>query len=248
MKQLLVLLCAILLSTVGTLTLAENPDTAIAPQEPTTASQELELIAAQGFVLEANTEYLLLQCEDGTQLQANLAEDTVMNISAPLTVGDYAIVYHSGMMTRSIPPQVTAITVLGSHVTGTVSQVEEAGFLLTQPDGVEIWVHQREDKPVPVQDGETVTVYYDGRMTFSLPGQINALHIRGHMLEGVITTASETELTLKTEQDEVIVHLAEETMRYLPLEPGARVRVVTTGIAMLSLPPQYVALEILPAE
>lgn len=235
MKMLAMMLCALMLCAANPLSLAQTQD-----------AETVATVSVEGLVMEAGEDYLILQGADGSLLQANLSAETILNVTAPIAVGDYVTVCHSGATTRSIPPQAAAISVVNAYASGVVSDMEENGFLLTQPDGTELAVHLPDGLPYHVQDGMTVTVYYNGMMTRSLPAQITAQYIRGHVLEGVIAEASEDELLLSTEMGEAVVHLSSETLVLVSTDVGTAVRVSTGGFATMSLPPQYLALEVLP--
>lgn len=144
-------------------------------------------------------------------------------------------VYYDGVMTMSLPGQVNARHIIVPEISGTVSDLTEEGFLLTDENGMEFAVLFGESTFISLQetaeeaeeeateeatiedetiedetieeeaveeemiveetaesaeddqsilssdiewgDGDTVTVYYNGMMTRSLPPQITALEV-----------------------------------------------------------------------
>ena len=127
-------------------------------------------------------------------------------------------VYYDGVMTMSLPGQVNARRIIVPEISGTVSNLTEEGFLLTDEDGMEFEIlfgestfvslqeteHAEEETAeeiaqeemveeesteeetpetealptaIELSDGDTVTVYYNGMMTRSLPPQATALEV-----------------------------------------------------------------------
>ena len=173
----LMLTAVFALTGVGALTGAENAPTTDADSTETIP----EVVEVSGVITEITDDYVLLQDTDGQLIQANLTPDTLVEYdvtgSDALAVGDYAIVFYNGMMTRSLPPQITALTIRCVAMTGTVSALEEGRFLMVTDEGMEVAVNcALADWPV-VQENARVRVYFNGAMTMSLPGQIGALLI-----------------------------------------------------------------------
>ena len=111
-------------------------------------------------------------------------------LNVPITV------YYDGVMALSLPGRVTARALEVPELTGVVSEKTEESFLLTDENGQEYHVNLSEGTlftatpspealteeivPAPVEwaDGDTVTVYYSGAMTRSLPPQLTALEVQ----------------------------------------------------------------------
>ena len=100
-------------------------------------------------------------------------EGTVYEKDGELAVGDYIHVLYDGIMTRSLPAQVYAQKIGCYKTTGTVSELTESGFLLTTETDV-VQVNADAALLDGMENGMTVTVYSNGAMTMSLPGQISA--------------------------------------------------------------------------
>ena len=120
---------------------------------------------------------LTMETEEFGLVEVHFTEQTLLEGAEDFAVGDYIFVSYNGMMTRSLPPQVTAEKVTAYRFTGTVSQLQEDGFLLTTEEAGDVWVRALSEQLETVEDGQEVTVYFDGVMTMSLPGQINAAWI-----------------------------------------------------------------------
>ena len=73
----------------------------------------------------------------------------------------------------SLPAQVYAQKIGCYKTTGTVSELTESGFLLTTETDV-VQVNADAALLDGLENGMTVTVYSNGAMTMSLPGQIGA--------------------------------------------------------------------------
>ena len=90
-----------------------------------------------------------------------------------IAAGDYIHVTYNGMMTFSIPAQISAMKV-GCYVhTGTISDLGESSFILNT-ELEPIIVNATAEQLTDLADGMTVTVYSNGAMTMSLPAQIGA--------------------------------------------------------------------------
>ncbi|MGN1019126.1 MAG: hypothetical protein ACI4O7_02030 [Aristaeellaceae bacterium] len=140
-----------------------------------------EVVEVSGVISEITGDYLLLEDQDGQTVQANLTPDTLVEYdvtgSDALAAGDYVTVLYNGMMTRSLPPQVTALTIRSVAMTGTVTALEENRFLMVTGEGMEVAVNCTLADWPAVAENARVRVYFSGAMTMSLPGQIGALLI-----------------------------------------------------------------------
>ncbi len=171
-----------------------------------------------GFIMEdKEIGQVLLNVDDTTVLDGVLAENEI-------AVGQYVIVQYDGRLTRSIPPQAHADRVGCYVLNGTVGEFLENGFLLTG-DALfgDVIVHMEGTIP-HVYLNVPVTVYYDGIMALSMPGQIVARQVIVPELTGTVSGKDEKGFTL-TGEDGVsyLVHLTETTLvgELLPAEPEA---------------------------
>lgn len=240
MKKLIaMILCALMLVSIGVSAEENEKDDRFAA-------------SVTGAVLEITEEgALILKDEEGMAYEAQITAETDRLDAEEVNVGDIVTVWYNGKLTRSIPAQLTATKVSCFFFTGTVGEVTEEGFILTTAEEMAVFVNVPAGAAAsPIVEGTTVTVYYDGKMTRSYPGQITALKVRLIDLSGEIIAVNEDgSLTLRDEtMGEVIVHLSEETAVYAEITIGETVRVSTNGIMAMSLPAQFVAVEVLPGQ
>ena len=161
--------------------------------------------------------------------EADQPADVVAN--APLTqaVGQYVLVTYNGQMTRSLPPQVTALTVSCFTATGIVSELTEESLMLTDEKLGDLLVMLNDELP-QVWEGGQITVYFDGVMTASLPAQIGARRIEVPSIIGEMSDQTEESFLLTDDSGEIWeVLLTEETSVSGTLADGDRVRVVFGG-------------------
>ncbi len=192
MKKILIfLLAAILLVTC--FALAEQTDSAPANENETVATEETlepeteeteevsdcpENYFVAGFVMEVMEDgSILILTNQGEEIVIHLHDETI-NELAEIVPGQFIIADYNGMMTRSLPPQISADHLYAYSMDGIVTELieteEERAFLMeTELHGV-VMVRLPEDIILPTLE-EHVRVHFNGVMTLSLPGQINAL-------------------------------------------------------------------------
>lgn len=178
-----------------------------------------------------------------------LTENTIYEGKELLEIGDRITVYYNGMMTRSLPPQITADVIACHQMTGVVSDMAEGQFLLNLADESQFLVVYDVEQFMGVQDGMTVTVFYNGASSRSIPPQISATYIRTQGITGVVSNLTENVEFMITDDMgiDTIVHISPATFSFVELADGVKVTVTTDGIATMSLPAQVNAVEILPA-
>ena len=142
---------------------AETPDL---PEEDAAP----ELVDTAGILVEIAEDHLLLDTETHGQVFVHLTEDTLYEGETPV-VGAYVHVTNNGAMTMSLPPQITALRVGCYAFTGTVSEITEDSFMLTA-ESAPYQVNAEAETLAGLEEGETVTVYFSGMMTMSIPAQI----------------------------------------------------------------------------
>lgn len=136
-------------------------------------------------------------------IQINTDENTVWDgilSIQPIEVGMYVLVDHNGVMTRSIPPQVYGVRVGCHTLNGIAGEMTEEGVLLTgDPIFGDVFV-QMSPTMATVFPGVPMTVYYDGVMTMSLPGKVNARYVLVPELTGVVSGKDGAGFTLTDEE------------------------------------------------
>ncbi|HIS42247.1 MAG TPA: hypothetical protein IAC11_05165 [Candidatus Limiplasma pullicola] len=164
-------------------------------------------VLEQGFVME-DTELgsVLLNVDETTVMDGILAEEDI-------EVGQYVFVEYDGRLTRSLPPQAHADRVGCYRLTGTVDLSLSIGVLLTG-DPIFGDVIIRVDGSMPhLFQGMPITVYYNGVMAMSYPGQVTASHIVVPELTGTVSDKDSAGFTLTdAEGNEYRVLLSEQTL------------------------------------
>ncbi len=145
--------------------------------------------------------FILADIERG-DVMVNVSEQSVMDgilMESEIAEGQYVFVEYDGRMTFSRPPQVHGDRIVCAVLTGTVTEVLEDGSILMMDDTFgETIVHLPEGTQ-HVYAGMPITVYYDGAMTLSLPGQAAASYIILPQLSGVVSNKTEEGFTLTDE-------------------------------------------------
>ena len=179
-KQLLTafLLCGLIFA-------ALSPAAALASAAPETSqlSGLVSDISGNGFLLaDAELGDVFLSVDPSTVLEGVLAEK-------PLAQGMYVMVRYNGQLSRSHPPTAHADRLGCYPLEGSAAQVSE-GEILLSGDAVFGDVVVRFPDAMPhIIPGIPLTVYYDGAMTMSFPGKVNARHVAIPVVHGTIRSA-----------------------------------------------------------
>lgn len=163
-------------------------------------------VLEQGFVMEdIELGSVLLNVDETTVMDGILAEEDI-------EVGQYVFVEYDGRLTRSLPPQAHADRVGCYRLTGTVDLSLSMGVLLTG-DPIFGDVIIRVDGSMPhLYQGMPITVYYNGVMAMSYPGQVTARHIVVPELTGTVSDRDSAGFTLTdADGNEYRVLLSEQT-------------------------------------
>lgn len=136
-----------------------------------------EIVDISGEILEITQEYILIGTQMLGEVQVNLAEGTVIEGAHALEVGQTIVVMYNGMMTRSLPAQITAMHIGVYVVEGTVTEVEEDRVIIRSEDTAEEIVVTLPENAPELNVGDRVIAYTNGAMTMSLPPQMNAIAI-----------------------------------------------------------------------
>lgn len=229
-------------------------------------AQQEEPQVLEGLVIEVLEDGFLLDDIQRGTVMLNTDETTVWDgilaeTGAP-EKGQYVLVWYDGRLTRSIPPQAHADKVGCYTLNGSAAEFYENGVLLTgDPLFGDVLVHM-DGVETHVYQGMPITVYYDGIMALSLPGQVNARYIVVPELRGAVSGVTEEGFTLTDgEGHEYTVLVNDETFRTekqlvveegIEIEPsdviqwqeGDVVQVLYNGMMTRSIPAQITALEV----
>lgn len=194
---------------------------------------------------------LLIRHDEGALYLVQILDGYTDMVDAQgLQLGDYVTVLYDGMLTRSVPARLTASYISCFKRTGEIIAVDAGGFTMMTEDGetLQVWVDE-ELLSAPLTEGAVIEVYFNGMMSRSIPAQITALYLRTVDFYGMVISIDEDEsslVLLNQNDEEIIVHVADETIVYTDVEEGMMVCVASTGMMTMSIPAQIVALEILP--
>ena len=131
-----------------------------------------EVFDMAGIITEIGEGFIMIENADGQLVQINLSEETLFE-GKDVAVGDYIHVTYNGMMTFSIPAQISAQKIGCYAHTGVVGEITEGQFVL-ETELEPILVNAAAEQLEGIQTGMNVTVYSNGAMTMSLPAQIGA--------------------------------------------------------------------------
>ena len=197
-------------------------------------AEQTQSYTLQGLITGVSDAYFLLHDQTNGIVQVNLEDERTRyaGIAAKgrMAVGQYVFVQFNGIMTKSIPPQVTADQVSCYAIHGIVSEILQSGYVV-QGDSVLGTVIVHMDKTLaPIFLHVPITVYYSGIIALSAPPQLTALHTVVPMLEGVATSVSENSLVL-TDDHHVVHHITLDAQTQVdePLSDGMRICVYYNG-------------------
>jgi len=217
-----------------------------APQETGTAETETAAEMIAGIVIEITDEGILIENDAQGEVLALIGEETVFETTGDIAAGDYVYIDYDGQMTFSLPAQIGASLVRMHKLEGDISEVyaEENAVLLHNEETGDVFVRLPESWQDAAIDFSHMTVYFDGVMTMSLPGQINAgLVIPGYSVQGAISEIGEGYIVIG-EGMEAIQIAHGEGMLPETAAVGAVVRAIYDGQMTRSIPAQITASEI----
>ncbi len=262
MKKIITLILTLCLAILP-VAIAEEPET-----NPNLMEGLILEITEEGILMDdVNRGEVLIVTDENTVWDGVYAAENEETTEEP-AVGHYIAVETNGKLTRSLPPQAYALRVGCHKLVGTATELTEEGFLLTgDPTHGEVQVNTA----AQIYLNAPVTVYYNGAMTMSLPGQVSALHLSWPSITGVITemdgeegllitcedestyrvmmdeTTLLTDAAAQAAQEEAAAETGIATANLVPVElaVGAEVTVIYNGMMTRSLPPMVTALEII---
>ena len=219
---------------------------------PQINAQHIGNYMLMGIVSElAENSFLLTFGEEVYQVNADAA------LLAGIQDGMFVTVYHTGMMTRSLPAQVAATHIRGQEIVGFVTEMVEGGFTLTV-EGEEIPYHvaikENALQFVQVEPGMEIIVITDGLMTSSLESiLVNAVEILPlpyveeiFDMAGTVTEIGEGFIMIQSAEGQMIqVNTFEETIfEGKELSVGDFIHVTYNGMMTFSIPAQIAAMKI----
>lgn len=190
-------------------------------------------------------QYMVIENAQLGTVQVNLAPETPIEADRAIQAGDYVYVSFDGAMTASLPPQISAKNVVMRTLTGDVVSVDAKNndVLIRTADGQEVLVHMPDEWKGAKIDFPTLTAYFDGAMTMSLPGQISAgMVVPGYIVDGVVEEIGEDFILIDANGQKLQVNVDSIPEN---LKPEDVIRVRYNGQMTNSIPAQIFALEII---
>lgn len=243
-KKIVALLMTAVLLMTGAIALTASPILA----------EDAEEYAFSGTVTEVTEEFITFVNADEQTIQANLSEDTV--IEGEITVGALVLVTYDGVMTKSLPAQIGALTITVMvqeeyALSGFVAEVTDEYFTFTTAD--EQLIQANLSTPCDLVEGDLVLVTYNGQMTYSIPAQIAAMDVtvveqEQPEMTGTVTEITEDAIIFTTADGQTIqANLSEDTVQeyLLPSENltvGDFIHVTYNGQMTRSIPAQIAAM------
>lgn len=206
-----------------------------------------ELIPLEGMVIESYEDGWLIENAELGEVKVLISEETYIETMRDIIPGDYLYIDYNGMMTRSLPPQITASVVRMYVLTGSVAEMnaEENTVLLNTDTHGEVMVHLPDEWTDHEIDSEYMTVYFNGAMTMSIPAQVSAgVALPGYTLQGAVTEIAEGSLLIGEGMEAVQVNYA---AALLPenVNVGDIILVIHDGQMTRSIPAQISANQII---
>ncbi len=201
------------------------------------AEQTIEPIG--GVIADITETSFLIDRGEAGYVVANIGEDMTINGADELEIGMYVFVDYTGIMTRSIPPQITATEVNVYILTGTCAEVESDSFTLISDQMGEVVVTY-ENANEFVAAGSPVKVYHSNAVMLSLPARVNALKVDTFAIEGSVYSIEEDGFLLKTES--AVLY---KIMSDAAVSEGESVKVLYDGKLTRSIPAQANALAVI---
>ena len=158
-----------------------------------------EIYMLQGVILEMLEDGMRIEDAEQGEVLVLISDETVMETGYELAAGDYVYVDYNGVMTRSLPPQVTAGRIVSHKLEGDVLETypAENALLLYASDGMEYRVNLPASWAETGFDAQRAIVYFNGAATLSIPPQISVGRIVAeYAMENTISELSETSMVL----------------------------------------------------
>ncbi len=198
---------------------------------------------------------ILETLEDGSFLLQSASMGEALVLTAETTVwegldkpvaGAYVTVAYDGVMTKSLPPQLTAEKVSCYQLEGVVLEAElPSEIILVDTLGFGPVLVRLPEMDILPEAGDFVLVYYTGVMTMSLPGQVTGMKVMIlETEEGVLTEAGEDHFLMEGTNGPVRVNIDSTSRIPDQLAEGDTVKVYYSGISTRSIPPQIFGLAV----
>ena len=226
MKKWFLVLCALMI-------LAVAPG--LAQEQPASLS---------GVILDIQEDGSLLLDSDIGQVLVKMLPETVVEGVTKLRAGQYVYVDYNGMMTKSMPPQVTAEKVRCFVIEGAVLSLSEDGktALVNSEEYGQVMV-SLPAMETALKEGDFVVAYFSGVMALSYPAQAGGLKVDVYVpVTGEVQEIGEGYFLMDNMGQALRVNIGEESELTDNIELGDVVIVYYNGQMTFSMPPQVFGL------
>ena len=138
-------------------------------------AQVIRSYSFSGVVSDLAEGSFTLTTDDGQQIVVNFDAERFVGVQDTMNV----TVWFDGMMSRSLPAQITAGHIRTQVMNGTVVEITDNGFLMTDENDVDYLVHVTDETLsfTTIELNAAIRVTCDGTATMSLPAQIRAIEL-----------------------------------------------------------------------
>ena len=199
-----------------------------------------EVFDLYGEIVEITEEYVLLNTADMGHVQVNLSEDTVIEGVDALQIGQTAVVMYNGMMTRSLPPQVTALHIGVYAVSGVIAEVLEDSIVIVQEETGEQIILTLPGAELLGENEELLEDEAIAAEDEALIEESDAELIEEDEADEAVEEAEEALIEEELFEDEEIEEEAE-----FAFQVGDKIIAYTNGAMTMSIPPRMNALAII---
>ena len=142
---------------------------------PQVSAQVIRSYSVSGVVSDLTEGSFTITTEEGQVIVVNFDAERFTGVQDSMNV----TVWFDGMMTRSLPAQITAGHIRLQEMNGTVVEITDGGFLMIDEFGMETLVHVTEETVsfTEIELNAPIRLTCDGTATMSIPAQIRAVEL-----------------------------------------------------------------------
>ena len=145
--------------------------------------EEEQIFDITGAIIDITDEYIAIENAELGEVHVLMTEDTIIEGAQALEIGQTVVVMYSGMMTRSLPPQITALHIGVYGIAGVIAEIGEESITIVRGDTGEETILTLDEAlmesflAMELEEGDEIVAYTTGLMTMSLPPMMNAVAI-----------------------------------------------------------------------
>lgn len=185
------------------------------------SEEEQRIFDITGAIIDITDEYIAIENAELGEVHVLTTEDTIIEGAQAPQIGQTVVIMYNGMMTRSLPPQITALHIGVYGMAGVITEIGEESITIVRGDTGEETILTLDEAlmesflAMELEEGDEIVAYTTGLMTMSLPPMMNAVAIMPafEATPGEATEAEALEIeALEIEEAEMIeeVEMTEE--------------------------------------